>query len=460
MNDQNYYLIRVGEGSKYIDEAHKNGFVAIGWNEVPDLRKLGSFDKIKKALKNTTYQYSQSQLPQQAGQLARFGFEIKNGDIILSPLGNGEYLVGTVGDYFYEENPDGYCNYKHRRKVQWQERTISKEDMSTSLSYSVGAIMTIFSLNKYSKELDMLKAGQTYTPAEKPQRIRDIVLEGLLDLNAKEFEEFIRHVLEIIGFSAETTQYVGDKGIDVSGILDAEGLANITLQVQAKRKNTTIGNKDVLALRGALSQGEHGCLITLSKFTKQAVEEAQAPGKILIKLIDGNDLAGLILKHFDEVDDDYKKRFGIRRKKDFNIEDQFEPADQKETETLPEIIEEKIKKPEWDTLLCAAQEDGFKRAFLDEHAWWAVRLNSKTIPFIKYLAIYQVAPVSKITYYAEVDRIEPYLDTGKYRIILKNEPVKLKNPVGLGTNPHLKPQGPKYASLDKILKATTLDDVF
>jgi len=36
----------------------------------------------------------------------------------------------------------------------------------------------------------------------------------------------------------------------------------------------------------------------------------------------------------------------------------------------------------------------------------------------------------------------------------------MENPVGLGKNPYLKPQGSKYAGLNKILHAKTLDDVF
>lgn len=132
--------------------------------------------------------------------------------------------------------------------------------------------------------------------------------------------------LEVIGFTAETTQYIGDKGIDVNGILSAEGLAEIILRVQVKRVKGSIGNKDVLALRGALGQGEHGCFITLSSFTAKAREEALAPGKLPIKTIDGNDLAGLILKHFDELDERYKEKFAVRRKKNFNIETMFEPV--------------------------------------------------------------------------------------------------------------------------------------
>ena len=45
-----YYLVRVGEGSKYIDETREKGFVAIGWNEVSDLSKFKNANQIKKTL--------------------------------------------------------------------------------------------------------------------------------------------------------------------------------------------------------------------------------------------------------------------------------------------------------------------------------------------------------------------------------------------------------------------------
>lgn len=454
-----YYMLRIGEGSKYIKEAKRGGFAAIGWSNVPDLQELGSLDKIKKSVAKNYPNYTVQQVATQSGQLYRFSLEMQAGDIVVSPFGKGEYLGGEVGDYYYKEAPNDGCPYHHRRQVSWKSNIILKEDMSTNLAYSAGATLTIFSLDKYGDEIEQLIAGKKFTPADKPERIRDIVLSALLELNGKQFEDFISSLLETIGFSAETTQYVGDKGIDVNGILDAEGLADITLRVQVKRVRSSIGNKEVLALRGALSQSEHGCLITISNFTNKALEEAEAPNKTLIKLIDGNDLAGLILKHYDDLDERYKSAFNIRKKKDYNIEDQFESVDtlEGEKEQAKETTREKL---DVDTLLCAAQEDGFQRAFLGKKAWWAVRLGNKMIPAIKYIAMYQVAPISKITYYGEVDHIEPYQDTGKYILFLKGDPIKLDNPVGLGNNPHLKPQGHKYTKLENILKAKTLDDIF
>lgn len=464
-----FYLVRVGEGSKYIDEAKAKGFVAIGWNEVGDLAKFKTVEQIKKALQEAKYEYTDTQIAMNAGQIFRFGLEIKPGDTILSPLGNGEYQVGEAGEYYFEENPSGKCNYKHRRKVSWQTKTLLKDDMSINLGYSLGALMTLFSLNKYAQEIQALIAGEKFTPADKPQRVRDVVLSMLYEMDGKEFEQFVCHLLEVVGFSSEATQYVSDKGIDVNGVLDAEGLADITLRVQVKRVRSSIGNKEILALRGALGQGEHGCFITTSNFTSQAIQESEAKGKLAIKLIDGSDLAALILRHYDDLAEEYKSKFSIKRRKDFNIEDQFELADVEveEEEVIPTGKKTKrgeALKPEWDTLVCAAKEDGFNRAFLGQKAWWAVRLNTNSIPFIKYIAMYQVAPISEITYYGEVDRIEPYQGTdsgaNKYKLYLKGDPIKLKKPVGLGKRPHLKPQGPKYAKLDVILKANTLDDIW
>ncbi len=119
---------------------------------------------------------------------------------------------------------------------------------------------------------------------------------------------------------------------------------------------------------------------------------------------------------------------------------------------------------DFDTIVCPARPEGFEKAFLGQHAWWAIRIAEQNIPRIKFIAIYQSQPISAITHYGEVDRIEPYTgedeEAGKYKLFLKGEPVVLPKPVTLGKNVHLKPQGPKYATLGDILKARTLDDVF
>lgn len=134
------------------------------------------------------------------GQVFRFYNELKIGDIVLSPLGQGKYAVGEVGEYFYEIKPTDNCPYIHRRHVQWLDKILDKADMSSNLTYSLGGILTIFSIEKYASELQNLISGKAISPAEKPERIKDIIINGLLELDGKEFEEFISHLLTIIGF--------------------------------------------------------------------------------------------------------------------------------------------------------------------------------------------------------------------------------------------------------------------
>lgn len=114
-----------------------------------------------------------------------------------------------------------------------------------------------------------------------------------------------------------------------------------------------------------------------------------------------------------------------------------------------------------DTIVVPAQADGFQRAFIEESAWWAIRISSAMLNKIKYIAAYQVAPVSAITYYAKVASIEKYKDTNKYILTFETKAEKLANPVCLGVKTKgIAPQAPRYTTFDKLLKAKTLHDLW
>ncbi len=131
-------------------------------------------------------------------------------------------------------------------------------------------------------------------------------------------------------------------------------------------------------------------------------------------------------------------------------------------EEIEDIEIEKIKTGkavDFDMVVCAAFEDGFKHAYMENDAWWEIRLSQKARENLKYLAIYEKAPVAHISHYAEIDRIEPYKDTGKYILYLKNKktvkPIKLKG----GTKGEA-PQAPRYTTLSKLLSAKTVGELW
>lgn len=120
---------------------------------------------------------------------------------------------------------------------------------------------------------------------------------------------------------------------------------------------------------------------------------------------------------------------------------------------------EKVTVEELDTLVVAAKEDGFNETFIGEDRWHAVRLNASMLPKIKYLAVYQVAPVSAITHLAEVKTIEPWKDTNKY-VLNFTEPAEKIKKVTLGKDKGKVPQSPRYSAKARILASSTLDEVF
>ncbi|WP_206026388.1 hypothetical protein [Roseimicrobium sp. ORNL1] len=119
-----------------------------------------------------------------------------------------------------------------------------------------------------------------------------------------------------------------------------------------------------------------------------------------------------------------------------------------------------IDPAEIDTVVVPAREDGFQETFLGENRWYAIRIHSSMLPKIRYIATYRVAPVSAITHVAEVSKIEPWKDTGKYVLDFK-ESAKAMTPIPLVPGGRIMaPQAPRYTSFARLQKAKSLDEVF
>lgn len=136
----------------------------------------------------------------------------------------------------------------------------------------------------------------------------------------------------------------------------------------------------------------------------------------------------------------------------------YEPM-REEIEDIEIEKEKGGKVVEFDTVVCAAFEDGFKEAYEGNNAWWAIRLSQEAREKLKYLAIYEKLPAAHIQHYAEIDKIEPYKDTGKFIIYLKNK--KTIKPIPLGTGKKGEaPQSPRYTTLAKLLKSKSVNELW
>lgn len=115
---------------------------------------------------------------------------------------------------------------------------------------------------------------------------------------------------------------------------------------------------------------------------------------------------------------------------------------------------------EVNTIVVPARSEGFNEVLLKENRWYSIRIHSSMIPKIKYLAVYQVAPESAITYIASVASIEQWRDTNKY-VVNFAEPASPIGPIRLAPDGRVKaPQNSRYTSRERLEAAKTLDDVF
>lgn len=113
---------------------------------------------------------------------------------------------------------------------------------------------------------------------------------------------------------------------------------------------------------------------------------------------------------------------------------------------------------ERDTIIVPAQSEGFERVFIGENCWYAIRISGGMLDKIKYIAAYQTLPISSITHFAPVDRIESYGESGKYKLIFSEE-AQVIGPIPFGDAPTGSMQGPRYTTFKKLKTATKLTDL-
>jgi len=159
---QNYYRIMMGKGGKYINEAKSENYIGIGW--LPDLDLNSELTEDWREFNKKMIPVIQKLYPEKskisAGLAGGFthtvAMGINIGDIILSPNGKGEYMIGEViGEYEYHKGKD----LPHRRPIKWYQGVIERSEMSQELRNSAGSIATVANISKYADEIDNLISG-------------------------------------------------------------------------------------------------------------------------------------------------------------------------------------------------------------------------------------------------------------------------------------------------------------
>lgn len=329
-----YWGIAIGEGGRYVKQAQAGSYVAIGWNALDDLQWLadknadaGALYARFKSLYAQAYPDSPIQVGIGSGQVWRFVREMDDGDVVLARDSQARnVLIATIsGPCEYVPAPSDGCPYRYRRTVQWM-KVLGRGELKPALKASMNFRTTLISLDhrrSYIEELIGEPKDEEIILVTGPA-LPGAILTKLKDgLEPHEFQKVVASVLRAIGFEEVEVGPPGpDGGFDVSGVVNASGLASVLLKVQVKKKRGTVGRPVVQNLRGTLAHDEQGAIVTTGGFTNGAQENATASGMKPISIIDGYDLVDMILSHYDELDKNLQEFLGLE-KKEVLLRDRF-----------------------------------------------------------------------------------------------------------------------------------------
>jgi predicted Mrr-cat superfamily restriction endonuclease len=313
------WVIRAKFGT-YTRQFVEGGYVAIDYGITTDLDSVASKDQLVEIYKDAHRDETSSiVIGQQVGQIVRFLLEMQPDDYVITPSEDTEWLrfgkVNTRG-YWFEQTPTDGCPYRQRRGVDWSDKKLSRSTFSVPFQNTIRSSLTVFGVSRVEEFAAVIGEQSAVTPAAvATYDPYESVLARVLELDDKEFEILVGHLLTALGFEeSEVTGKSGDGGVDATGVLNVANLAKVKVYVQAKRyqRGSKISANVVKQLRTAIPVGGQGAFITTADFQASAADVAVEAGFSRIGLINGSQLVDLLVEHWQDIPSEFRERLGLR----------------------------------------------------------------------------------------------------------------------------------------------------
>lgn len=317
MKNKTMWMVRAGEGAKWIDEFAERQVVAIGWSELGEIEAGRSREEITELAKQQWPSHTRAMLASSAGQVFRFLNEMKPGDGVVSyDPGRRIYLVGTIkGDPAYR--PDLFEELPRVRAVQWGAE-VPRDLLSLPTRNGLGSTSTLFQLAPEAvAEILAVQSGETMPEVTEvddesedaemlTQDLRARSLEFIKDrisgLTWQEMQELVAGLLRAMGYKTRISPAGSDRGKDIIASPDGFGFEQPRIIVEVKhRPNTAMDSQAIRSFLGGRHKDDKGLYVSTGGFTKDAKYEADR-GSIPVVLLDLDDLSNEIVRHYGEMD--------------------------------------------------------------------------------------------------------------------------------------------------------------
>src|SRR5690625_2711321 len=170
LKDRKYWLYSPGSQAAMWDEFYDQGIMAIGWDELGDLRQYNSKKEIAEKLQKVFD--TESSKSNDAAANWEFYKEISKGDVIIAKKNRSDYIgYGIVtSDYFYDEERS---HFKKCRNVDWNKKgnwTDPKGDI---------VIKTLTDITPYEDYVARIKKLIDIDTTEEPAKMIDYPLNTI-----------------------------------------------------------------------------------------------------------------------------------------------------------------------------------------------------------------------------------------------------------------------------------------
>ena len=227
-----------------------------------------------------------------AGELKRAG--------LLDSSKSGLFQINNQGrDFLKSHKEQDGIGITLLRKIR--EERVQRESSEDDLDSPTAPDWSETSGDDISDETDVPPNELIINAREELQRNLEYeVLERLKSVDPYLFEKIVVRLLEKMGYGqGSAVGGSGDGGID--GIINQDPLGLEKVYVQAKRWEGNVGTGPIYSFGGSLGAkgASKGVFITTSTFNSNARQAAQniSAGGNLIRLIDGQELARLMIRH-------------------------------------------------------------------------------------------------------------------------------------------------------------------
>lgn len=270
--ETNYWLIRAGVGTKFFEEFYRDSCVAIGWDrigKIGDENGMMSIEELKYLVeieyqdllsKKESGKECRRKVSEIAAKIYRFTYEVKEGDIVITP-GDDSVLIGrVVGDVYIENNKyiskpesleEQYIGELNKiRRVVWIKK-IDKEKLEPNIKLE---LRVVHGLSKISNKQVITEINRTiysyYTYNDETHSVYRI--KNQRDIDFEKYAKFISCIYDIYSeIRSENDSLYIKSNINSPGPIELFGKATlverITMIMQIAFKSGELYRQDVVS---------------------------------------------------------------------------------------------------------------------------------------------------------------------------------------------------------------------